>query len=259
MPYMSKAKLAEEAQRLGLDLTGLGYQEQNRVVSAALSAAATPEPTVTETPQESGGWSPSWTPQTSVEPKAEQPQVVSKLKQSEVQRQSVQHTVQHIKGTIISPEMAQTPIQLIKYDEELGDDIEIEERTFNINEVASLKMKREYTSGTYVIKGNNGKRVVAQSTLPKENAGIRLDPRTPLAVPIVEWQGRVGYLWSHAKLPNIKELLKASGYYEKYRKTFSADNPQNLWYAASQVLVANMDTVHYVFNEIERLAQRDEH
>ena len=250
MPYMSKAKLAEEAERLGLDLTGLDYQEQNRRVSAALAQQDQPEP------QPRQEWRPRWQPlpEAEVEESAPEPQP-----QPEPQRQAVQRTVQHIKGTIISPEMAQTPIQLLKYDEELGDDIEIEERTFNINDVASLKMKREYTSGTYVIKGGNGKRVVAQSTLPKENAGIRLDPRTPLAVPVVEWQGRIGYLWSHGKLPNIKELLKASGYYEKYRKTFSADNPQNLWYAASQVLVANMDTVHYVFNEIERLAQRNEH
>lgn len=249
MPYMSKAKLAEEAERLGLDLTGLDYQEQNRRVSAALMQQ--PETPVSEPDRT---WKPAWQPLPEAEIVTEpepQPQP------EEPQRQAVQRTVQRIKRTIISPEMAQTPIQLLKYDEELGDDIEVEERTFSINDVANLKMKREYTSGTYVVRGGNGKRVVAQSTLPKENAGIVMDPSMPYAIPLVKWNGRVGYLWSHHKLPNVKELLKAAGQYEKYRKTFSADNPQNLWYAASQILVANIDTVHYVFKEIERQAQRE--
>lgn len=267
MPYMSKAKLAAEAERLGLDLTGLDYQAQNKLVNAALNSEGVTSEEVAAIMDEevSGGWSPSWSPTAAV-PSTPQP-----VAQAAPQAQAPEHPAvpvqqdskpevaarKYIKRTIISPEMAQTPIQLLKYDEDLGDDIEVEERTFNINDVASLKMKREYTSGTYVVRGANGKRVVAQSTLPKENAGIVMDPSTPIAVPLVKWNGTVGYLWTHSSLPNVKELLQASGYYERYRKTFSADNPQNLWYAASQVLVADMNTVHYVFREIERLAQNE--
>ena len=168
----------------------------------------------------------------------------------------------------IAPELAPERYRLIKYDEVLGDDYETEERKFDIDqntgEVFDLSGGKvdygneidafhDYTTGTYRLKKRSDRKVVAMSSVPKENAGMIFRPGIDYAT-VVTWKGRSGYLWKHWSLPNVKSLLVASGHYQEYKHLFK-DEP-NVWYAAGKMLVCDPHLVHRVLAEIEEKERR---
>jgi hypothetical protein len=157
--------------------------------------------------------------------------------------------------TVMSPEIrpAGNGVQLFKYDEELGDDVNVEEISYK-DDFNHMNLQRDQATGTYKIKGKTGRKVIAQSTIPKENAGVSYNPETDI-VPVVTADGKSGYIYTHSHYPNVKELLMASGQYHKYKDLFNSSiHPENIWYAAGKMLVCRKDVVEYVFSEIERTA-----
>ena len=73
---------------------------------------------------------------------------------------------------------------------------------------------------------------------------------------VVTWQGKTGFLWTHHRLPNVKDLLQQAGCLGKYRDLFnSTKNPGNVWYAAGKMLVCDPYVVLNVLSEIERDAK----
>lgn len=169
---------------------------------------------------------------------------------------------------MISPEMPPERYRLLKYDEELGDDIELVERRFDMNMATDevfdisgessdtrhqLDASHDYRTGTYRYLGKNGRKVVAMSSVPKENYGSGIRPFQDYA-PIVTWNGRSGYLWTHHAYPNIKALLMESGYYHEYKHLFTRE--PNIWYVAGKTLACDIGLVHRIFNEIEAKEKR---
>ena len=225
MAYMNKETMLKEAERLGIldDIKDMSWNDANHYVRAAIKAdaqAQAPEVKQAEVPQ----------PELSPEEKARM-----------------------LKGRIIiAPEIRQTQYQLLKYDEELGDEVEVEEKYYDINNMTQVKASKGYETSTYNIKSTRGgRKVVAQSTIPKENAAMYIDHSLPIAVPVVEFNGRRGYLWKHWMLPNVKQLLMESGNYEKYADVFdSKKHPENLWYATG-IMAASIPAVHSVMRQIE--------
>ena len=171
------------------------------------------------------------------------------------------------KTIIISPELSPERYRLLKYDEDLGPDYDVVERQFDIDpqtdqvfdisgelgERNSVDQYHDYLTGTYRLKRRSDRRVVAMSSVPKENSGMLFRPGVDL-VPVVTWKGRSGYLWQHMFLPNIKQLLMESGHYAEYRDKFVGE--PNVWYAAGKQLVCDPHLVHQVFQEIEEKEQR---
>lgn len=139
--------------------------------------------------------------------------------------------------------------QLIKVDEPIGDDIEVEE----VSMLDNLGHFNEgQTNRTFKMKGKTGKKTVAQSTLPKEQVKITFNYARDI-VPVVHSNDGVnsGYLWAHHSLPNIKELLVASNSYNEYKSYFSdATHPENVFYCGNLIAVRK-DVVHEIFHEIE--------
>lgn len=170
------------------------------------------------------------------------------------------------KTIIISPELAPERYRLLKYDEELGPDYEVVERQFDIDpntdqvfdisgdlgERNSVDQYHDYLTGTYRLKKRSDRKVVAMSSVPKENSGM-LQRWRDVAV-VVTWQGRSGYLWKHMWLPNVKDLLMQSGYYAEYKDLFVGE--PNVWYAAGKQLVCDPHLVHKILREIEEKEQR---
>lgn len=170
------------------------------------------------------------------------------------------------KTILISPELSPERYRLLKYDEDLGQDIEVEERRFDMNrstdevfdisgdlgERHSIDQYHDYLTGTYRLKRRSDRRVTAMSSVPKENSGMLFRPGIDL-VPVVTWKGRAGYLWQHMFLPNVKQLLMESGHYSEYRDKFIGE--PNVWYAAGKQLVCDPHLVHRVFQEIEEKEQ----
>jgi len=171
-------------------------------------------------------------------------------------------------GTTIflSPELLPERYRLLKYEENLGPDVNIVERQFGVNEDGRVFDQTgefrydhqggpgtEYTSGTYRIAGESKRQVKGIASVPKENAGMTIRPWVD-EVPVVSWKGRIGYLYSHPFYPNVKQLLKESGYYQKYKDRFIGE--PNVWYAAGQLLVCDPILAKSVFREIEEDAQK---
>ena len=170
------------------------------------------------------------------------------------------------KTVVISPELAPERYRLVKYDEELGPDYDVVERKFDMNretdEVFDISGElgdrnrvdqyHDYLTGTYRLKKRSDRKVTGLASVPKENSGMYERWQDPVTV--VTWKGRAGYLWKHMFLPNVRDLLMQSGYYNEYKHLFK-DEP-NVWYAAGKQLVCDPHLVHQVLKEIEEKEQR---
>ena len=154
------------------------------------------------------------------------------------------------KNVMICPEMALTANQLFGYEEELDEDIMVEEVHHDVD--AAYRAGLDLVTGTYTVTGQTGKKVVAHTALPKQGCGITFTPDRDL-VPVVTSRGRKGYLWTHHRLPNVKQLLLESGYYETYRHRFQ-DEPF-IWHASSKLLACDINLVHSIIREIETKEQ----
>lgn len=172
------------------------------------------------------------------------------------------------KDVMISPELPPERYRLLKYDEELGNDIEVEERSFymdpdtdRVYDISGGEMDyrnkvdsyHDYTTGTYRLKNRSNRKVVAMSSVPKENYGSGMTIGKDY-VPVVTWNGRAGYLWTHPTYPNVKALLKESGYYHEYKDRFTSE--PNIWYAAGKTLACDIGLVNSIFKEIETREQK---
>lgn len=226
MPFLKAEVLHEEATRLGIDISEMTWQEAQKVVQAAIAEDKAKEHVKNE------------------EKKIEVPKPNPKPKNDKI----------NFNETILSFEIKPIKHQLIKYDEELGDEYEVEEVVHDIEGVKSLA--RDLNTGTYRVKGKTGRKVIAQSTLPQEQAAITFDAQKDM-FPVVTFQGRRGYLFKHHKYFNVESTLKDSGYFEKYKRFFDAGQyPTNIWYSTG-LLVCSIPLVHHIMKEIEQDAAND--
>lgn len=252
MAFMSKDVLESEAKRLGVSLDGLSFPQKQKAVIAAqmqekeakgarvIAQPGTPDTVEIEVDESTFDDAVSMTAEQIVPPSKPVPQipVTVNLGKAETASTDPSDPNQYNGKTIlISPEMAQTTIQLIKYDEELGEELTVEEKSYKdeFENGANFPMEKDLYSATYRIKGKTGKKVIAQSTLPKENAGITFRMDRDL-FPVVRFKGHIGYLWTHQRLPNVKAALKQSGYYERFKRYF-IDDPNAMWHAGGLLVV----------------------
>ena len=148
---------------------------------------------------------------------------------------------------LISNEIKATRIQLHKFNEDIGTDMRVEDVHLGTDDLVGMDRK----SGTYIIRGNSGERMVAQASLPTENVKITFDSARDIA-PVCEYDGKRGYLWWHPVFFGIESLLKESGYFEKYKEFFNGTkHPENIWYVGTKFLACSIPFVHYIFQKIE--------
>lgn len=233
--FMSKEKLQSEAERLGVNLDGLPWPQQQKAVMEAQKIGM-------EISNQSAK------------------QIVEVMREVIPSREITVHVpvddydfMERVRGKtlVICPEMAQTARQLFGYEEELGEELIVEEVSFDPLD-GSVSDSNNLATATYSVKGKTGKKVYAQSALPKEGCGITFRPDIDW-FPVCTFQRREGYLWTHHRLPNVKAALKASGYYEDYRERFK-DEPM-IWHSGGKLLACDIDLVHSVMREIERRAR----
>lgn len=243
MPMMKKDELMAQATRLGIEFPdGITYAEKNSMVRQALEKERLEAPSKDEE---------------IARLRAEVSQLRRKAEPETRQQPSPRDEKAIPKGRVIlAPEMKPTKYQLLKYEEEVGKDTAVEEVSFR-DTLGKQQLERDVNTGTFRVKGKGNRRVIAQSTLPLENAGVSYDPEKDL-VPVVTWRGKRGYVWTHQHYPNVKELLMACGKYHDYEELFDSQvHPENIWYAAGKMLVCSISVVHRVFAEIEGEASRE--
>lgn len=245
MAYRNKEDCLKEAKRLGIDVSSMDWPALQKAVSDALKlekmgVQIDTDNVDTGTPVESEKIN-------NVKPRVEDP------------------LIPYLDKTILmAPELLPERYRLVKYDEDLGPELDVVERTFDINretdqvyDVSGGEVPHEnqidtyhdYTTGTYRIKERSERRVKGMASVPKENPMLSFRPGIDWAT-VVTFKGKSGYLWKHWRYPNVSALLKEAGdeYYQKYRKVFK-DQP-NVWYACGH-LVCDPYLVHRVLREIE--------
>ena len=98
----------------------------------------------------------------------------------------------------ISTEIPTLKCNVMKYEEELGDAYDTSDMAMSLVMFDGDDRVTEM-SRTYEIRKKAGKKVIAESTAPTVNTGLYYDP-TEGWFPIVEFNGRKGYLFTHHKL-----------------------------------------------------------
>lgn len=233
--FMKKELLLAEAKRLDVDLSGLTWPQQQKAVLDALDDEAAGKEVSNKSME----------------------QIVKTIDDAPIEVKEVEvrmnvndaDFMESVRGKkiIICPEMAQTSRQLFGYEEDLGDELEVEETLFDINNTG-LSVNKDLATGTFTVKGKTGRRTIAQTGMPKEGCEISFRPDKDW-FPVCKFEGHEGYLWTHHRLPNVKHVLMSSGYYEDYKDRFK-DEPA-IWHSGGKLLACDINLVHSVMREIE--------
>lgn len=228
MGYRNKEECLKEADRLGIDIAGMTWQQLQKAVRIALTreelgdlGKPTEVAKMVEKAEEKA--------------EAEKPALVKKADEM----------VKELRGQTLHliPELAPSVTRAIHYDEELGDDLLVEEKYYDIRNVDNELGGNGVASGTYILKGKTGRKVVAESALPKENPGREFTFGKDY-VDVVTWNNTRGYRWKH-----VRKLLEDSGYYHQFKDRF---RQPYVWYAAG-IICCDIGLTNSVFKEIEEL------
>ena len=221
MGYRNKEECLIQAERLGLDITGMSWAQLQKAVKEALIKE-----------------------QLGIvdEPKKETPAEKPKVNKNKRNSSKTKFFFDQLVGQKImtSPELAPDAARAIHYEEELGDDLIVDEKYYDIRNLDPVIGERSMATGTYIIKGKSGRKVIAESALPKENPGESYTFGKDW-VHVLEVNGKRGYRWTE-----VKYLLKQSGYYHKYKNEF---RQPYVWYA-NGIIAVDIDLTNHVFNEI---------
>lgn len=255
MAYRNKEDCLREAARLGLEVDGLSWAQLQKAVSDAL-----------------------WLEEHGIQSEQGEPPVEKEPAEPERKRLQVDEDEEALRqfygqSIMIAPELAPERYRLLKYDEDLGNELDVVERKFDINpetnavyDIAGgsvdhdhvVDAYHDYTTGTYRIKKRSDRRVIGMASVPKEEPGLSFRAGIDVAT-VVTFKGRSGYLWKHPnknRYITVSGLLMAAGdqYFQKYRKVFK--DPPNVWYACGH-LVCDPYLVHNVLKEIQETAKAE--
>lgn len=251
--FMDKETLEREAERLHVDLEGLKWPQKQQAVFAAQTREKNGEEIGEPEaggmrPQEPGSFFSSDAGEDMRVGDTDGDYMPTAQKPVHIHVDVPFDPMADMRGkrVLICPEMAETPNQLFGYDEELDEEIVVEEVRHDVD--SAYKAGKDLVTGTYTVKEKTGRKVVAHTALPKEGCGVEFYPDRDW-VPVVTHKGRRGYLWTHHRLPNIKQLLIESGYYEDYRHRFK-DEPF-VWHASGKLLCCDINLANSVLREIE--------
>ncbi len=219
MAYRNKDDTIREAKRLGIDVEGMDWPTMQKEVGNAL--------------------------------KAEEMKKILGKDRKEMD-ENMKALLPYLGYTVeIAPELSPDPNRLIRYLQDIGDDIMIEEKTFsagNVND-SEYRASRDYTTGTFRILGKSGQRTIAECSIPKENAGARYRFTTDW-FPVLRYMGRQGYpMRAYAGHPGFKDLLMQCGYWSEYKDKLR-DEP-NVFYLTGRLCV-DIDVAHSIMRDIMR-------
>ncbi len=261
MAFMNKEELRNFANLYGIDLEGKTWPEQQKIVQAELREhgfAVAKDGTVYDPNDNTEEALEDMEPEAEEEGEENSETEFEKGMTQELEEHKAVEALRDVLDQEIelAPYIPFTKTQLLKYDEDLGECSEVEEVYYDVAERIHSGSSRDLDSSTYRIKGTKRK-VVAQSSLPKTNAGVKYRPSKDL-VPVAFDNKHEGYIWCNNSYPNIKGLMLASGYYEEFKDFFdSKKNPQNIFYVAGKMLAVSKPVTEHVFRLIEQRAQQD--
>lgn len=240
MAYRNKEATEAEAKRLGIDVSGMSWPEMQRAVKTGLELERLSKQQ----------FNPNTGP--SVDTDGDKPPINRKLNKPDKLRNDYRNY--RFKRKTLAPELRPDANRIIRYDEDLGEGLEVEEKSFMGLEgkgAINYTMNRDYATSTYKVKGRTGRHVIAEASLPKENAGRSFDP-TYDWFEVVEFMGRRGY-----RMSQFKAALDQAGYLQDYLDQLR-DEP-NAFYLTG-ILCVSIPVAHKIMREVEeRVRWENEH
>lgn len=271
MAFMPKEILEEEAEKYGIDLTGLTHAKKQSLVANARKEAGV-EAYGTGIPKRKRVSPNKDIPEYQmkvVEKNEQELREVSPYNQDNIAarnraeklmrgRDPLDKLAQYNGKTILIAPEIKPNINTLAYQEDLGEELEVEVIEFDPDTVDNVSEGSQWNSKTYKVKGSTGRRVKAKSHLPRFQPMLTFRPDTDL-VPVAELMGQRGYLFKHHSMPCIKSLLIESGTWEEHRAKFTNNNStssQAIFYIGG-LLCCDISFTNYLFKEIENKAAQD--
>ena len=272
---MSREQLEAEAKRLSVDLGGLKWPQMVSAVSKALreekelevedaiEAIKMPDmPDLGDADGDPARSEEEW--------EAELADMRARLKEAEERARAVpqvpvvfhvgkatpEPTIEDYDNVVLvaSPEQRPTQYQRSKWYEELGEDIQTEDVTF---EVGARSPFGETESGAKIASyrtRKTGRPVTAESTMPKYSCLLTYRPTKDLCA-VAEFGGHRGYLWTHQRLPNVRGMLQQMGVYEEFKSLWQDSSGRNMFYLGG-LLCVDIPFTNEAFKKIQRALRK---
>ena len=149
---------------------------------------------------------------------------------------------------IASPEQRPTKYQKGKWYEYVGTQKDTEEISFDVGKASPFHDRESGTKNATYRVTDTGRKVEAESTMPKYSALLTYRPTKDL-VAIAEYNGHKGYLWKHHRLPNVKNLLEQMGAFEEFKEEWQKQ--RKIFYLAG-LECCDIPFTEYMFEKIQR-------
>lgn len=242
---MNKQEVEANAARLGIDITGMTWNEQVSTVAKAM--ASEPRKKISE-------------------------DEVTKLKRelAEAKARNKEYQIKYENfdsgSAPTGDELRNIPIEIAPligaegdkkpkylFEEEVGNDVSYHEENYLRDGIPQDMTKGENRSGTFKHLGYKNNKVIATTGGPLRNAGIQWDPEA--LFPIVYSQTQKGYLWTAVRAT----LLTINGgyYLTEFDKDIHGDQHQRgKLFSIMNRLALPIEFGNWMFKEIEKREAR---
>lgn len=260
MAFLNKEQVERYASVAHLDLTGMTWQQKQKTINDHMKREGIKDPMAVI-----GGGDVDGDKQAIADDRdAEIARLKAELEKARAEQPVPQVPVVFEKGKnvpqpsiedyenvvlIASPEQRPTQYQKNKWYETVGTQKDTEEISFDVGKQSPFHGRESGTkNATYRIT-DTGRKVEAESTMPKYSALITYRPMRDLCA-IAEYGGHRGYLWTHQRLPNIRDLLEQMGAYEEFKEEWQKQ-PGRMFYLAG-LLCCDISFTNSMMDRIQR-------
>lgn len=260
MAFLNKEQVERYASVAHLDLTGMTWQQKQKAINDHMKREGVKDPMAVICGGDVDGDKQSVADDRDAEiarlkaelekAKAEQP-VPQVPVVFEKGRNQPQPSIEDYENVVLiaSPEQRPTQYQKNKWYENVGTQKDTEEISFDVGKQSPFHGRESGTkNATYRIT-DTGRKVEAESTMPKYSALITYRPTRDLCA-IAEYGGHRGYLWTHQRLPNIRDLLEQMGAYEEFKEEWQKQ-PGRMFYLAG-LLCCDISFTNSMMDRIQR-------
>ena len=270
MAFLNKAQVESYASVAHLDLTGLTWQQKQKAINDHMRREGIKDPVrfieASGAPEELSFDGMQKVVDATADRIRELEKQLEEVKSNqpvpqvpvvfEKGRNVPQPTIEDYENVVLiaSPEQRPTQYQKGKWYETVGTQKDTEEISFDVGRHSPFHDKESGTKNATYRVIDTGRKVEAESTMPKYSALLTYRPTKDL-VGVAEYNGHKGYLWKHHRLPNVKNLLEQMDAFEEFKGEWQKQ--RKIFYLAG-LECCDISFTEYMFDKIQReLRKRD--
>ena len=266
MAFLNKEQVERYASAAHIDLTGMTWQQKQKAISDHMKSEGIKDPM-----RVIGGGDVDGDKRAIVDDRdAEIARLKAELEKAkaeqpvpqvpvvfELGRNQPQPSIEDYKNVVLiaSPEQRPTQYQKGKWYENVGTQKDTEEISYDVGKQSPFHDRESGTKNATYRVTETGRPVEAESTMPKYSALITYRPTRDLCA-VAEYGGHRGYLWTHQRLPNVRNLLKQMGAYEEFKGEWQKQTGRMFYLAG--LLCCDISFTDSMMERIQReLRKRD--